>query len=257
MQQFPHAGDKRRQQGFTGVQVLLIVLAVVLITALASFYVIKTYIFPSPFTPVALSQDETRVLDNKLAILGWESPQPAVRESGDGRLTRSGKAPKNNHQSNDVNHSGESSNHYETAGLQPEPYRELPADRLVSFNEREVNAMIARNPDFAQRVAIDFSDDLASAKILIPIPDDFPVMPGQILRVSTGLDIRLGADKRPVIALVGVSVMGVPIPNAWLGNIKNVNLVNEFGSGGFWTSFADGVEYINVTDGQLNIKLRP
>jgi hypothetical protein len=29
--------------------------------------------------------------------------------------------------------------------------------------------------------------------------------------------------------------MGVPIPNAWLGNLKNVELAQEFsGNDGFW-----------------------
>ena len=57
--------------------------------------------------------------------------------------------------------------------------------------------------------------------------------------------------------LKGVSVFGVPIPNAWLGNLKNVDLVAEFGGNqGFWKTFADGVETIQVTDGQLLINLK-
>jgi hypothetical protein len=126
----------------------------------------------------------------------------------------------------------------------------------VTFSEKEVNSMIGRNPDFAQRVAIDFSNNLASAKMLIPIPEDFPIMAGEILRVNTGLDIHLDANRRPVVALVGVSLMGVPIPNAWLGNMKNVNLVGEFGDRGFWNAFADGVDDIQIRDGELSIKLR-
>ncbi|MCD8476058.1 MAG: hypothetical protein LRY40_06445 [Shewanella fodinae] len=119
-----------------------------------------------------------------------------------------------------------------------------------------MNSIIGRSPDFAHRVAIDFSDNLASAKILVPIPQDFPIMAGEILRVNAGLDIHLDKNRRPVVALVGVSLMGVPIPNAWLGNMKNVNLVSEFGDRGFWNAFADGVEDIQIHDGELYIKLR-
>jgi hypothetical protein len=51
--------------------------------------------------------------------------------------------------------------------------------------------------------------------------------------------------------------MGVPIPNAWLGNLKNVDLVNEFGADrGFWKSFSEGVDNIRVEEGQMKIKLR-
>lgn len=85
---------------------------------------------------------------------------------------------------------------------------------------------------------------------------DFPVLGGKTLRVNAGLNLAY-ADGRPIIALRGVSIMGVPMPNAWLGNLKNVNLVNEFGGDpGFWKSFADGVEQIQVEDGRLLIELK-
>ncbi|QSX30593.1 arginine N-succinyltransferase [Shewanella cyperi] len=229
------SGPRRQlssQRGFTGVQVLLMLLATVVITVAVSFFVIRAYIFPKPLEPVTLSAKEEQKLDQKLSVLGWQSDRIASSGSGKGSARRG---------SND---------------LTPEPYREADGDRRVTFSEKEVNAMIGRNPDFAHRVAIDFSDNLASAKILVPIPQDFPVMAGEILRVNAGLDIHLDSRRRPVVALVGVSLMGVPIPNAWLGNIKNVNLVSEFGDRGFWNTFADGVEDIQISEGELYIKLR-
>ena len=64
-------------------------------------------------------------------------------------------------------------------------------------------------------------------------------------------------NDKPYIALKGISIMGIPIPNAWLGGIKNVDLVNEFGiDPGFWKSFSEGVENIQVTDGKIFIKLK-
>lgn len=51
--------------------------------------------------------------------------------------------------------------------------------------------------------------------------------------------------------------MGVPVPNAWLGGIKNIDLVEKFGTEkGFWKTFADGVEDIKVEEGLLKIKLK-
>jgi hypothetical protein len=85
---------------------------------------------------------------------------------------------------------------------------------------------------------------------------DFPVLGGKIIRVNAGLELAY-RDSGPVVMLKGVSVMGVPIPNAWLGNLKNVDLVREFGGDrGFWRAFADGVEFIEVSDGELQIKLK-
>ena len=57
--------------------------------------------------------------------------------------------------------------------------------------------------------------------------------------------------------LRGVSVMGVPIPSAWLGGLKNRDLVAEFGTDpGFWRAWAAGVEDMRVTDGKLVIRLK-
>ena len=51
--------------------------------------------------------------------------------------------------------------------------------------------------------------------------------------------------------------MGVPLPNAWLGGLKNVDLVAEFGrDGGFWRLFADGVADVEVGEGQLRVRLK-
>ncbi|GGI98014.1 hypothetical protein GCM10007978_39740 [Shewanella hanedai] len=233
------------QRGLSGVKVLLIVLVTILLTVGITVFVVRTYIFPSELTPVTLNVKEELKLDNKLHQLGWQpetnasSTKAAQRESISGVKTDTTQVAKS-----------------DMDELTPEAYQELDGERQVSFSEKEVNSMIGNNPDFARRVAIDFSDNLTSAKILVPIPEDFPFMPGEILRVNAGIDIHLDENRRPVVALVGVSLMGVPIPNAWLGNMKRVNLVGEFGDSGFWNAFADGVEDIQVRDGELYIKLK-
>ena len=77
-----------------------------------------------------------------------------------------------------------------------------------------------------------------------------------MLKVTAGLELRF-AEGRPVVALRGISLWGVPIPNAWLGGIKNIDLVKEFGGqGGFWQAFAAGVEDIRVEEGRLTVRLR-
>jgi hypothetical protein len=140
--------------------------------------------------------------------------------------------------------------------LEPERYSEAGAERELHFTEKELNALVASSPEMAQRLAIDLSDNLASAKLLVPLPPDFPLFGGQTLRVNAGLQLTY-TNGRPVVVLQGVSLMGVPIPNAWLGGLKNVDLVQEFGGGqGFWKAFADGVESIEVQDGELQLVLK-
>jgi len=47
------------------------------------------------------------------------------------------------------------------------------------------------------------------------------------------------------------------VPAAWLGGLKNVDLVKEFGSDqGFWKAFSGGVESITIREGQLHIELK-
>ena len=105
-------------------------------------------------------------------------------------------------------------------------------------------------------MAVDFSRDLVSVKLLIPLDPDFPIMGGKVLKVRAGAEMAF-RQGRPVIILRGVSVMGVPLPNAWLGGLKNIDLIEVFGSDpGFWKNFADGVDAIEVREGSLRIVLR-
>lgn len=210
--------NDQKHTGIRWKHVLLLMLVMMIITIGITVWVVKSYIFPSEFTPVTLSTKEERILDNKLEKL--DTFQAADQT------------------------------------LKPEAYSEKAANRNISLSEKEVNALLAKNTDLARKLAIDLSDDLVSAKLLVPIDEDFPFMGGQILKVRAGVEVAYRNNK-PVIVIKGVSIMGVPLPNAWIGGIKNIDLVREFGGqDGFWQSFSEGIDNINVKNGQLNIKLK-
>ena len=227
--------DKKR---FGCLQVLGLLAIAVIITAGITILVFKTYFFPSEFKPVTLNTHEEQVLAVKLKNIDSIEASLTSRENVDpAKSSKSGGVdPK--------------------AVLEPEPYSEKGIKREISFTERELNALLAKNTDIARKLAIDLSDDLVSAKLLLPVDEDFPVLGGKILRVRTG--VALSYDKgKPVVILKGVTIMGVPIPNAWLGGIKNIDLVEEFGADrGFWKTFSDGVEGIKVEEGLLKINLK-
>jgi len=217
---------KREKKGLGWLQVLGIVIVAMLITVAITLWLVKVYLFPSEFTPVTLNESEQRVLDRKLQYLDQTTPPATGRAGAD------------------------------TRPLEPQPYSEDGASREVRFSERELNGLIANNTDLARKVAIDLSDDLISAVILMPMEPDFPIMGGKTLRVRAGVMFTYD-NERPIVKLRGVSIMGVPLPNAWLGGLKNIDLVREFGSDeGFWKAFADGVDLIRVGDGKLFIKLK-
>ncbi len=220
----PASTEKGKRFGW--LQVLAIVVIAMLATVALTLWLVKFYLFPSEFTPVTLDVQEEQVLSAKIESLDPLSPpsRPA--------------APS------------------QPGALEPEAYSEVGASREIHFSERELNALLAKNTDLARRVAIDLSDDLISAKILVPVDEDFPVLGGRILRVRTGVAFAYDNGK-PIVRLKGVSVMGVPLPNAWLGGLKNIDLVQEFGNdAGFWKSFADGVAAARVEEGQLMLHLK-
>lgn len=219
------------KNGFSASQVALFVLVAILITAGACFWFFKTYIDPANFEPVALSGKEQVQLDSKLQQLGINPRDLLPRAERKKQFDAEGR-------------------------LVPEKYEENTEKRNIQMSERELNAVVASNPDLAKRLAIDLSDNLASAKLLIPVDPDFPMLGGKTLRVNAGLELAY-RNEHPVVILRGISIMGVPIPNAWLGNLKNVDLVEQFGTDpGFWNSFSAGVDLIEIDDGQLHIKLR-
>jgi hypothetical protein len=241
--------EQVQRKGFSGKQVFLIVLLTLLVAVVLTYFVLQRYVFAKEFKPVHLSQSETVELNEKLQALGFQPDTTVANNESKKRKGLWGSdAQGESNETEGPDHEGQE--------LTPEPYKEDASKREINFSEKELNAMLAKNTDMANRVAIDLSSDLASAKMLIPMDPDFPFIGGKTLRVNTGLGLSFAND-RPVVILKGVSIMGVPIPNAWLGNLKNVDLVSEFGlESGFWKTFAAGVEYINVQDGKLKIKLK-
>jgi hypothetical protein len=200
-----------------------VALAVFCISVLLIAVWVKRNVYASKFTPVALSKQEQQVLETKLARLQEREPKTRPQP---------GKP------------------------LAPEPYTEEGASREIRLTERELNGLVANTPDIAERVAIDLSDDLVSVKLVLPVDDEVPVLGGKTLKVHLGLTINYEGDK-PNIALKGVSLGGIPLPNAWLGHLKNVNLLGEIGTDdGFRKIFTAGVQTIKVRQGHLEIRLK-
>ncbi|MDT8451825.1 MAG: arginine N-succinyltransferase [Gammaproteobacteria bacterium] len=197
-----------------------IVVITMAVTLGVGYWAVNAYLFPDAFKPVQLSEKEQQRLDRKLQKLAGGAPSPTPSR------------------------------------LEPEAYSEAGASREIHLSEKELNALLSKNTDLASRLAIDLSENLASAKLLVHLDPDFPFLGGNTIKINAGMELRL-LDGRPVATLRGVSVWGVPLPNAWMGNMKNTNLIEEFGqAGGFWQAINEGVEELEVKDGELRIKLK-
>jgi len=191
---------------------------------------LKYNIYASQFTPTKLTVNEQKMLDSKLTVLQGSS---GVVKSD---YVTTGKEP--------------------SVPLEPAKYTEAGARREISFTEKELNSLIANNPEVASNAAIDLSDNLVSLKLVVPVDDDIIVFGGKTLRLNMGLILNYENGKL-IVALKGISMGGIPIPNAWLGYTKNRNLVEEFGGeGGFWSLFSEGIKNIQVREGHLLVQLR-
>ena len=173
---------KAPRNGLRWRQILLIVTITILLTAGITTWLVSQYLFRKSFTPVQLRPKEEQVLSSKLRAIGLD-----MQEAKTG-------APR----------------------LEPERYSEVGAKREISFTEREVNAFLAKNTDLAQKLAIDLSADMISAKLLVPLDPDFLMLGGKTLRVSAGAELAY-KDGAPIVVLKGVSVMGVPITQRLAG----------------------------------------
>lgn len=224
--------QEQQKNGFSRKQTLALVLGAMILTMAVGAFLLWWWLFPASFTPVQLSPAEESQLRSKLARLEQGIAQRQAPPSG-----RKPPPP-----------SGET--------LRAEAYSEAGASREIALTQREVNAMIAHNTNLADKMAVHFSDNLVSLSLRIPLDEDFPLLGGKVLRVKAGAELAFRNDQ-PVVILRGVSVMGVPVPNAWLGDLKNIDLVETFGAEpGFWHSFARGIASIQVKDGQLVLLLR-
>jgi hypothetical protein len=223
---------KHPKSGLSALQVAGIVIAAMLLTLVVTLLLVQNWLFPRPFEPVVLGPAEEQRLERKLTLFEGIGGRPSGVLPG-----KPGELPSEE-------------------DLRPEPYSEEGASREIRLSEREMNAMVARNTDLASRMAVDFSDDLVSVKLLIPVDPDFPIMGGKTLKVRAGAELAF-RNGRPVVILRGISVMGVPLPNAWIGGLKNIDLIQVFGTEpGFWKGFADGVAAIEVRESHLRIVLK-
>ena len=231
-----------------------LLLLTIVLTVAGTVWAIQSQLFARNFKPVELSTTEQQTLEQKLNALGdtentLSSSFATTQTEGD---DNNGAAT-----AEDIVSGIESNNADDGSDkeLQPELYTEDDSKRRIELTERELNALLAENTDLAEQVVVNLSDNLASIRLLVDVDPDFPFFGGKTLKVSGGTELSYQNDK-PVVVMKGVSVWGVPIPNAWLGGLKNIDLVQEFGGNdGFWKSLAEGIEDIRVQDGKLLIQL--
>ena len=114
------------RKGVSLKQVLLIVAGAMILTVVLTVFAVKTWLFPSPFTPVELSRQEEQRLEQKLGrfdAVAAELPRSRSRNSG------AGTRPADNTRS----FTPQADDYDEQGALKPEAYSEEGANREITF----------------------------------------------------------------------------------------------------------------------------
>jgi len=237
--------NNRRQEikkDFSGRQIGEIILLIISVIVFISLLTTRVIFFPGDFTPVILTDKEQEDLDNKLEIFA------RIGNLGICRLPVSSETDET-----ETVQEEEPGN-----DMQPleEPYIEKGVAREITFSEREVNALLTRNTSLAKKLSIDLADDFISAKLLLPVNPDIPVLGGKTLSLRAGIELEYSSNK-PIIKFKGITLLGIPIPDDWLVGPKDINLVEKFGgSPGYWKTFSNNVTCLKVKEGQIIVSLK-
>lgn len=232
-----HQANTTNQKGGLGcLSVLGIILVTIAVSIAGTVWAINSSWLNGKFKPVELSETERRTLSKKVQRIGAFDVMPSEDKT-------------------EITEHVVQTDTAATKELKPEAYTEDDSKRRIELTERELNALLAENTDLAEQLVVGLKENMASVKLLIDLDPDLPFFGGKTLKVSGGTELSYAND-RPSVVMKGISVWGIPIPSAWLGGFKNVDLIDQFGSNdGFWKSFADGIENIRIEEGKLLIQL--
>ena len=134
----------------------------------------------------------------------------------------------------------------------PEDPEYVPGEKEIVLTERELNGLIHENTALGDKLKVELAKDAVHARISADIPEDFPIMAGKKLKGKARFIVKDEAGT-PALILEDLTIWGISLPNAWLGELKGQNLLGNLISPE-GTSLA-GVDDISVANRTLVIKL--
>ncbi len=101
-------------------------------------------------------------------------------------------------------------------------------ERTLQISGREINAFLAER-GLGENIRVELARDLLRIAMVVPMPSDsgLPLLSGANLRLHLSLAAACDPQAGPHIAIRDVRLGGIPLPNAWLGGIKGLNLVDQ------------------------------
>lgn len=98
--------------------------------------------------------------------------------------------------------------------------------KTITLTERELNGLLNENTALGDQLKIELANNAVHARLSADIPQDSPFLAGQKLKGRARFYIEDKAG-RPTLMLDDVTIWGISLPNAWLGNIKGQDLLGS------------------------------
>lgn len=134
-----------------------------------------------------------------------------------------------------------------------EPQYEVGKKEII-LTEREVNGLLHTNTNLGDKMKIEFAKEAVHARIHTDLDPDLPFVGGRELKARARFFVRQ-TDQQPEIVLDDLSVWGISIPNAWLGELKGKNLLSNLGLESRKNRIGRGIESLEIHPGELRINL--
>ncbi|MBL9146740.1 MAG: hypothetical protein JNM99_23865 [Verrucomicrobiaceae bacterium] len=130
------------------------------------------------------------------------------------------------------------------------------AKRTLTITDREINAFLEQQ-GLGEQVKVSLHHGGGTATFLLPMSSDGVPNSGPTLRISVSLGAKMDENKKFALSISDVSVGGVPLPNAWLGNMKGLNMLADapISDDPALKAFAAGIRDFSIRSGQLSVVL--
>jgi hypothetical protein len=102
---------------------------------------------------------------------------------------------------------------------------------------------------------LEFARDAINAYIVVPIPQDVPVMGGKMFRARGRFRVSIGNGGTPYAVLEDVTVYGLSLPKAWLGGIKGENLLENAVGERKGSPVLKGIKSLKIEPGALVLEV--
>lgn len=135
----------------------------------------------------------------------------------------------------------------------PEPAYEAGKKEIV-LTEREINGLLNHNTNLGKSLHFQLGTGVLLARFETDLDPDLPLLGGRRFKAKARFLITESSG-RPSFVIDDLTIWGISLPNAWLGQIKGRNLLEEL-LGARQEDSLPGVQSFAIEPGKIIIRLK-